>query len=201
MQNWIYNIYFCVCSETVECGTLYCQGASGKLCFSVSVVWTYSAQHVLLFCKSSSLQLQQWKHPVMCEEYVCAQTTELLLVLILFFLSSISACLSLQESCEQLMPAGDWKVWADVCPAVLLRLSLPLSFLCYLFLSVRLVFVVLAIYCPSSFFVCHLFVLAHLSKQWRLPESTEKRKTGRWEIDICNFTRLNITKMIITTLR
>ena len=42
--------------------------------FCVSVVWTYSARPMLLFCKSNRLQLQQWTHPLLCEEYVCKFT-------------------------------------------------------------------------------------------------------------------------------
>ena len=44
-------------------------------------------------------------------------------------LSPISAYLSLQESCEQLMPVGDWKVWTYEHTAAMLRISL-LHLLC-----------------------------------------------------------------------
>lgn len=55
-----------------------------------------------------------------------------------FSLSPISAYLSLQESCEQLMPVGDWKVWTYEHTAAMLRISLSLSLLSSLISVFRL---------------------------------------------------------------
>lgn len=119
-------------------------------------------------------------------------------VLILFFLSSTSAYLSVQESCDQLMPAGDWKVWAvSLLPLLLGKdgVWLPLSFLLPFPISAS---PLLCSHHPSaSFFLLFLTspcLLFDRHQLWCLPESTDKRKGGR-------FIRLNITAMITSAPR
>lgn len=139
-------------------------------------------------------------HPLMREEYVCVSSDYLSPShLICFSLSSVSACLSPKESCDQLMPAGDWKVWADLSVAVMSRLSSPPSSPLPFLIGVSLSLV----FSPSIVLHLSFFVISSCSHTWVNSDAClsqqrkEKEEGGRW---ICNFTRLNITKMIITTL-
>lgn len=87
--------------------------------FSVSVVWTYSAQPVLLFCKSNRLQLQQWMHPLLCEEYVCKFTLLISFQFLLFSLSVSHLCLSFSAGELWTADAGGglegMNLWAHSC--------------------------------------------------------------------------------------
>lgn len=161
--NVIWSIHLCACSGTVEQDIvlLRCLWETGFL-----FLWFGPTVHSL--CCSSVSQTDFSSNSgctLCCVRNMCVSSHYLSPSNFNFFLSlsPISAYLSLQESCEQLMPVGDWKVWTYEHTAAMLRLSLSCLFSPLL---ACFVFCVQAVYHLSSFYVCQVIeIIKNISRK------------------------------------